>query len=205
MTNAAPNNLIGAWKRESFQMPGKEACETSRVVWLQTPNRYADVRVSLPDHEEQTLSFGGTIYWESPQLTFNHCIDLKNDDVDVAVISWDSDVLIEDASFEDNGKMVSMKGRWVRQTDYDPLAVAMELRNSNQSLKGLAIKIGDHAIVIIEVDAVNSACFKYINRAWVKKWGVGVTPTFEFPNQPETGYHYQINQLNWKCVDSTNL
>lgn len=205
MTNVVPDNLIAAWKRESFQLIGEEACETSCVIWLQTANRYADVRVSLPGYEARSESFGGTICWESPQLRFDHCIDLKDDDVDIGVMSWDGDVLVEDASFEENGKLVSMKERWIRQTVNAPQTVAMELLNANQQLKGLAIKVGDQAIVIIDQDEINSAYFLFINGAWVKQWGVGVTPEFEFPKQPEVGHHYQINQLSWKCVNSISL
>lgn len=205
MIGAIPNNLIGAWRRESFQMHGEEACETSSVIWLQTANRYADVRVSLPDHEERFESFGGTSDWKSPELTFNHCIDLNDDDVDIGVMTWDGDTLIEDATFEENGEMVSMKERWVRQTDHAPHSVAMELLDANQQLQGLAIKVGDHAIVITEPDDISSAYFMLINGIWLKQWGVGETPVFEFPMQPEIGHHYRVNQLSWKCVDSINL
>jgi hypothetical protein len=120
-------------------------------------------------------------------------------------MTWDADVLIEDATFEDNGEMVSMKERWIRQTDHVSHSVALELLNVNQQLKGLAIKVGNHAIVIIEHDETNSAYFIFINGAWVKQWGVGVTPEFEFPKQPEVGHQYRINQLSWKCVNSIGL
>ena len=193
MTDVVPNHLIGAWKRESFQMIGEEARETSNVIWLQTANRYADVRVSLPGHSELPKTFGGTIGWESPELTFNHCIDLDDDDIDVAVLSWDNDVLIEDATFDENGEIIHMRERWIRQTGPAPYSVAMELVNADQQLKGLAIKVADHAIVVTDHDEIRSAYFVYDNNAWVKQWGVGVTPVFEFPDQPEVGLEYPVN------------
>ncbi|WP_019529039.1 hypothetical protein [Dasania marina] len=201
MSKVVPNKLIGAWLRESFQMTEGGASENSKVIWLQTANRFIDVRISLPGHNARPESFGGTVSWRGSQFTFSHDIDLNNDDVDVGVISWQGGVLIEDATFEENGQVVNMQERWLRLTPCPSKAVAMELFNASNELKGMAVKVGGHAAVIIDGDKFSSAYFMFIKGVWVKQWGVGVTPEFEFPERALVGHDYIVNDLSWKCVD----
>ncbi|WP_339672194.1 hypothetical protein [Dasania marina] len=201
MSKVVPNKLIGAWLRESFQMAEGAVSEDSSVIWLQTSNRFIDVRICLPGHKANPESFGGTVCWLAPQLTFNHDVDLNNEGVDVGVISWQGDVLIEDATFEEKGQVVNMQERWLRQTPYSSPSVAMELHNASNTLKGVAVKVGDHAAVIVAGDEFSSAYFIFINGVWVKQWGIGVTPEFEFPERALVGHDYIVNDLRWACVD----
>jgi len=51
--NVVPKKLVGAWARESYQLVGSNACETSKVIWLQTGSRYADIRINLPEFSDK--------------------------------------------------------------------------------------------------------------------------------------------------------
>ncbi len=203
--NVVPKKLVGAWARESYQLVGCNACETSKVIWLQTGSRYADIRISLPEFSDKPESFGGKILWQDHQLTFSHCIDLNNDPLDIAEVSWDGDVLVENATFEENGVVIQMKERWLRQTLPSPTAIAMELKNADKNLIGLAIKVADHAIVITEENDFKSAYFTLVDGRWVKQMSVGLSPEFVFPEQAVNNKYYQINQQSWQCVEAINL
>ena len=103
MSAIVADELIGAWSRESMRIGDDKAFEDSRVIWQQTPTRYADIRVLVDerphgsDSGEGLEAFAGRQIWQPPQLTFHHEMDYPgNYPVDLGVLSWDGDTLIED-------------------------------------------------------------------------------------------------------------
>ncbi|CAN5792534.1 hypothetical protein BH10ACT1_BH10ACT1_39180 [soil metagenome] len=93
---AIPDAFTGGWHRVSIALDGGPAHERSEVWWLQTPTRYADVRVPLTEGTDPD-SFAGSCTWDEPALTWSHDLDLRGwATSDTGRARWEGDLLIEE-------------------------------------------------------------------------------------------------------------
>ncbi len=202
MGNEVPIKLIGAWRRESIENEGESAYEDSQVIWLQTPTRFADVRVTLPTCDVAQESFGGYVDWQNPELLFHHDLDLKEQsDKDIGTLSWQEDVLIEDGTYKDGGHLISYRERWTRQTTIAPSVITLEHYGQEGLLKGIAIKIDNHAIVMVNFGEFSSTYFRFTRGQWARQWSIGKLSSFQFPDQPIVMEQYDQNGVMWKCTE----
>jgi hypothetical protein len=202
MSTTVPGKLVGAWRRESIQMEGEKPTEDSDVIWLQSHRYYGDIRIGLPIQNVEPKSFSGRVNWEAPKLTFHHDLDLDDDGLDVGTISWDGDVLLEDATFEEAGKLVKCKERWLRQTDLSPATHVFEQRAESGQLLGMLIEVGNHVVMMVAGESFNSAYWLIKNDQREKQWGLGELLDFTIPHSAVMGASYLINGSSWCCVES---
>lgn len=142
-----PDELIGIWKRESIAVAGRQPYENSDVYWLQTPSRYADIRV--PNHESGRFSsFAGSQRWHAPRLRFHHELDLVGDFFDdEGTFHWDGETLIEDGTIVECGGEISFRERWVRQSVVGDDYSTWEKRKEDR-LIAICISIGDLKLIL---------------------------------------------------------
>lgn len=86
-----PSQFVGAWKRVSLALGDGPPSEDSHVVWVQSDERYADVRVGpRPD------AFAGTADWDGETMTWHHEIDVRpGRPPDRGRLTFDHDFLVE--------------------------------------------------------------------------------------------------------------
>jgi hypothetical protein len=197
-----PDEYIGVWHRESVQVEGQEPFEDSQVVWLQARSRYADVRVALPDYQVEPESFGGSITWSEPQLTFAHQIDLTNRfPNDMGRLHFEGDVLVEEGSVEIGGRTIAYRERWQRQSSVDPDYVVFESRGRGGLTEGLAVRVGDRGIIMQCVEGFSS-CYVDLSAPEPQRlWGVGALPDGHIPQDAEPGDRYTICGLPFLCIE----
>jgi hypothetical protein len=123
-TKGVPENLVGVWQRESIQINDELPYEDSRVLWLQTPHRYADMRVPVVDAQVDAqidmVAFAGRQLWSEPLLTFNHELDYSGSfPQDSGVLSWEKETLVESGSVDGPNGKINYVERWRRCTSDD--------------------------------------------------------------------------------------
>ncbi|MCZ6831260.1 MAG: hypothetical protein O7F73_17050 [Gammaproteobacteria bacterium] len=174
MTEVVPRELVGVWQRESLQINADPCFEDSRVIWLQTPSRYADIRVSQPGGNALPEAIGGPLEWNAPALTFHHGLDFSGrHPEDIGFISWDGETLIEEGSVALDGVDVDYRERWIRRTGPNPQCQSLEARDSHDALMAIALRIDDHAVLIAKQKKFQASYFMRVNSHWCLQWCIG--------------------------------
>ena len=203
MSDRVPGALVGAWRRESLAIQGMDPFEDSCVIWLQSPSRYADVRVPLPGADAQPESFGGRQEWQEPRLTFHHELDYTGRfPQDSGILSRDGDILIEDGSVDLDGKTISYRERWVLQTPVHAAYLAVEARDENDRLQAIAVRVGEHAVVISRGDSFQAVYLTFEDGCPDRRWNIGELLKFEFPGVCAGGTFVELG-LQWRCVEAS--
>ena len=169
-----PDELIGVWRRAGILVNGAEIFEDSDVVWIQTRSRYVDVRVPRDGMSSSKEAIAGRQSWVSPRLRFHHELDYThNYPDDEGELSWDGDTLVESGSVIHEGNSIDFLERWSRITALNPGYAAWEIREPDQLLKGICLKVGCHFASINTLDGFAAAYFSEIEGAWHRQWSVG--------------------------------
>lgn len=169
-----PENLVGVWQRESIQINNDTPYEDSRVLWLQTPYRYADMRVPMADMQVDIVAFAGRQLWSEPQLTFNHELDYSGSfPQDVGILSWDKETLVESGSVDVPNAKINYVERWLRCT---PIVIdfeSWEVRDNDNVLQAIALKVGEYAMVMTNLSGFGAALFEQDSSGWKEKTHIG--------------------------------
>jgi hypothetical protein len=195
-----PENLVGVWQRESIQINDDIPYEDSRVLWLQTPYRYADMRVPIADARVDQVAFAGGQLWSEPLLTFNHELDYSGSfPDDVGILSWDKETLVESGSVDvPNGK-INYVERWHSCTPNITVCETWEARGSDDALQAIALKVGEYAMVMTSLSGFGAVLFEQGSSYWSETTHIGnkvesYPPWTLGPSSPETKLHWiEIN------------
>jgi hypothetical protein len=137
-----PPQFIAAWERGELIVDGAPVEGAGRAVWVEAGVAYVDVRNG--EGFASGTTFAGTASWDEPHLTWAHAIDAESDDdgADVGLMSYDGYDLIEEGEYI-AGQVVKYSERWVRLAGSDGAVLAASADG------GLAVRVGDHASVIV--------------------------------------------------------
>lgn len=162
MTAAVPAELTGLWRREALILPDGSRDETTRVYWLQTAHRFADIRVPADrppaqpgfagsnDTELAVLArmggFAGTLEVEGSICRWHRTIDYAppGGPPDEADCTFEGERLIE------TGIHAAYREDWCHETPPGaPLAAfTLEKDAALPDRAGMLVLAGDHFIAI---------------------------------------------------------
>jgi hypothetical protein len=128
---SVPPGLVGAWRRSGLLVDGVRQVDYCDVIWLQTPEWYADIRLRIdpaatPPTEgvaamfAAEIAFAGTGNWSQPIMTWNHALDSSLEPaVDANPITWEDGVAVERGRVRFEGRDVPFVEEWLRTTGDD--------------------------------------------------------------------------------------
>jgi hypothetical protein len=137
-----------ALQRVHMKLDSKPAYEDSLVLWLQAGCWYADIRVNLASGEIDS-GFGGVVWWQQPQLWFQHLINISGalSDQDIGDIRLTRFGCFEYGTFDMDGQAVCFEEKWqLRQSQFSRVYT----RYRRGKLIGLEIQTDKHCILIIK-------------------------------------------------------
>jgi len=188
VTAGVPDELIGVWRRESLSVGEGEPFEDANVVWVQSRTRYADIRILLSGDAKGSEAFAGTQVWRPPLLTFNHDLDYtaKSPD-DVGQFSWDGPTLVERGSVTMNGNEIAFAERWERVSPCNPQYLALQKQDNEGELRGIAVQVDQHLIIIAAGDRFSATHFEKVDEAWQQRSFVGAAQSAGFARRILSG------------------
>ena len=125
-------NLLGAWRRSGLLIDGTRRVDHCDVLWLQTPDLYADIRTliepSAPRPTEGVtglfaaeMAFAGQATWADPLMTWVHELDSSLEpSTDANPLVTEDGVLVERGHVVDRGREVPFVEEWLRMTGDAP-------------------------------------------------------------------------------------
>jgi hypothetical protein len=145
-----PHQFIAAWNRSEAIVDGEVVTDAGRTVWVEAGPVYVDVRG--PGGFASDTTFAGTTSWIEPRLTWSHAIDadLESHGVDVGLISYDGEDMIEEGEYVD-GRVIKYSERWQRLPGGDGPVLAAVTDG------GIAVRVGDHASVVVDARRAGGA------------------------------------------------
>ena len=145
--------LTGSWRRDGLVVDGRRVADPSDVLWLQTPDWYADIR--LPRSEGQATdngpaalfarpwAFAGIASWDPPVMTWEHRFDSRlGAAVDSNPLVKAGDLLVEEGWVAHDGRRVPFAEEWRKISTRDHRVSALP------RLQGVQITIGPWRITI---------------------------------------------------------
>ena len=126
---------MGAWTRSGLIVDGARCVNRCRVLWLQTPVWYADIRLPGPsrpvltDGPEAVFSrpwaFAGTAVWSPPVMTWHHHLDSMRGPIsDTNPLQRQGDLLVEAGTLKWAGLAIPFREEWRRLSrDHDDVTV----------------------------------------------------------------------------------
>jgi Protein HRI1 len=157
---SVPRRFVGAWERESLAISGDAVPGIGRAWWIESGGTYVDVRA--PGTIGRGTSFGGRSAWRAPALTWHHDLDLhpRPGAVDRGTCELLDDRIIERGTGIDGGR-APYEECWRRLPSTD-LVIAVATHGH-----GLAVRVGDHAALIVAGPDAKS----HTARAWMRANG----------------------------------
>jgi hypothetical protein len=129
---AVPLQLVGAWRRSGLLLDGVRQVDYCDVIWLQTPEWFADIRLlidpsvrvptdGVPDFFFHQLAFAGVTGWDPPVVTWSHRLDSRPESAgDASPVTWEDGVMIERGRVPvGGGRHAVFAEEWLRMTDDD--------------------------------------------------------------------------------------
>jgi hypothetical protein len=175
---AVPQKIVGAWRRSGLLLDGVRHVDHADVIWLQTPEWYADIRLRIdpksvvptdgvPDWFAAEFSFAGPAEWNDPVITWNHAIDMSLEPaVDANPLTWEDGVAFERGTTEVDGTPTPFIEEWLRMTD-DDVTWSADIGD-----KEARIEVGRFAIEIRDQrgtgGAFTSTRFHLVDGDWVE-------------------------------------
>jgi hypothetical protein len=142
-----PSEFAGAWRRTDLHIGGRLR-DDADVLWLQTSEWYADLRIPHDDRGGPIEAFAGPARWVEPYFTWLHHIDwVGSFPDDVGHLAWDDGVLIETGWFEAEPKDEPYEERWVPDTVKGPRLAATL---ATESSRAAVVRVGDEAITLVD-------------------------------------------------------
>jgi hypothetical protein len=129
---SVPDHLVGAWRRSGLLIDGRRVVDYCDVVWLQTPEWYADMRTVIDPYAPaptdgahgafaSAFAFGGDAHFDGTTMTWNHRLDRHRQPVvDANPVTWEDGVVVERGTVEVDGRPVTFAEEWLRMTGDDP-------------------------------------------------------------------------------------
>jgi hypothetical protein len=126
-----PRELVGAWRRSGLIIDGSRQVDYCDVLWLQSADWYADIRLALPvpgpvptdgvpGHFAKERAFAGITTWTPPVITWEHVFDVReNPPLDSKALRWHHGVVVERGTQLWNGRDVPWEEEWLRMSDDD--------------------------------------------------------------------------------------
>ncbi|MHB8691229.1 MAG: hypothetical protein ACYDHH_08280 [Solirubrobacteraceae bacterium] len=126
-----PSELVGAWRRSGLILDGVRQVDHCDVIWLQTPEWFADIRLRIDPTTEvpangvpawfhAEFAFAGVATFEPPVQTWTHLIDSNLEpSTDANPLSWEDGVVFETGKTELDGQEVQFIEEWLRMTGDD--------------------------------------------------------------------------------------
>ena len=150
-----PRRFVGAWERQRLEIDGEAVHAIARALWIEAGGTYVDVRA--PGTVASGTSFGDSSAWRSPVFTWRHGLDLhpRPGSVDRGHLAFHGDLLVERGTGID-GNPAEYEEHWRR------LPAATDIRAIAEHEHGLAVRVGDHAGVIVGERAHRPA--------WARAW-----------------------------------
>jgi hypothetical protein len=145
--------LVGAWTRSRLIVDGVTCVNGCRVLWLQTPMWYADIRLPVPPRPYQTAgpeavfarpwAFAGTATWSPPVMTWHHHFDSMPESIsDANPLDREGERLVEAGTLKWAGLAIPFRQEWRRLSGDDDAASAQVDTNRIQ------VTVGKWRIVI---------------------------------------------------------
>jgi hypothetical protein len=174
--------LVGAWRRSGLLFDGARSVDFCDVVWLQTPEWFADVRLlidtkavlpteGLPARFAKEVCFAGIGIWEAPLMTWEHRFDTRPVmPADANPLTGEDGVMAEKGTISDGGRDVPFVEEWLRMTDDDVSWSVTDLTG------GVRVEVGRWAVEIAEVQPGGpSRATRYdkVGEAWTPVGSVG--------------------------------
>ena len=142
-----PLEFAGAWRRTDLHVGGRLR-DDADVLWLQTSEWYADLRIPHDDDGGPIEAFAGPARWVDPYFTWMHHIDwVGSFPDDVGHLAWDDGVLIETGWFEAEPKDEPYEERWVPDAVKGPRLVATR---TTEGCRAVLVRVGDEAITLVD-------------------------------------------------------
>lgn len=115
--------LTGAWQREGLVLDGQRVTDPCRVLWLQSPAWYADIRLpasGVADVDEgpaalfaEPWAFAGIASWDPPTMTWKHQFDSRPEAaVDANPLAKVGGLLIEEGWIGYDGRRIPFVEEW---------------------------------------------------------------------------------------------
>ncbi len=199
-----PDHLIGAWRRESMQVEDDPPFEDSHVIWLQARSFFADIRTPLPGQEAGPETFGGTIEWLDPHLTFNHDLDLTgNFAADKGELSFEDDArcrMIEKGSVDLGKKVLHYQEVWIRESEMNPAYRVLGYLDKGE-LQALLVTVDSWGILLKRGSELASTYFVVDGGEPKAVASIGEQPLFSIP-ELSPGETIEIDGLSWECLEA---
>jgi hypothetical protein len=151
---AVPKKLVGAWRRTGLIIDGVRHVDRCDVLWLQSADWYADIRLPLdppgPTPSDgvaaqfaKEWSFAGVANWSPPVMSWEHVIDVRaNPPLDANTLQWENGGIIERGTLLWKAREVPWAEEWTRLTD-DSVEPTVEAGSGY-----VHIAVGDWAIEV---------------------------------------------------------
>ena len=144
-----PEPFRGVWRRRSLTVAGGPAGEHERVLWLQTPLAFADVRVTTDPGSgavRRHRAFAGTTSHRPGRLRWEHELDSDPSGVDDhAEVAWAAGTLVERGVWPHAGRMVPYEERWDRIRRCGSYTAARTTDG-----RGRLVRVEDRAIAVAD-------------------------------------------------------
>jgi hypothetical protein len=119
--------LVGAWTRHRLFVDGVRCLHGCQVLWLQTPDWYADIRLPCPlaavsDGGPEAVfarpsAFAGTASWHPPIMTWQHQLDSMPDQIEeFSPLDVAGDLLVESGRLRWAGLSIPFREEWRRMS-----------------------------------------------------------------------------------------
>lgn len=150
--------LVGAWKRSGLLVDGLRVPDPCDVLWLQSAETYADIRLPLdPGATPETpggpaglfaraSAFAGAAHWEPPSMVWEHALDAHprggtdQGTLDLSRDGW----AYEDGTVTWEGRPVPFREEWERiSTPADPVHVEATAGRISVTVGRWRIDVGD--------------------------------------------------------------
>ena len=152
MSGAGP--LTGAWRRAGVIVDGVRVKDRCDVLWLQSQNWYADLRIPLPGAAGGTgpasvfaraWAFAGTASWDPPLMTWEHHLDSEPEPkADSNRLELDGTAAIERGEIWWEGRAVPFCEEWRR---ISPPKAEMSVEVDDDRV---TVAVGSWRIVILD-------------------------------------------------------
>lgn len=147
--------LTGAWRRDGLVVDGERVADPCEVLWLQTPDWYADIRLAKSDAVVEKgptalfagpWAFAGIASWDPPIMTWDHQFDSRAETaVDSNPLVKVGNLLVEEGWVAFGDRRVPFLEEWRKvSTGADP--VSAEVRSD-----GVRVTVGPRMITVTDL------------------------------------------------------
>jgi hypothetical protein len=149
------SSLVGAWTRHRLIVDGVRVTDQSEVLWLQTGDCYADIRVPGSVHSIRSggpeavfarpAAFAGTAFWHPPVMIWQHQLDsLRDQTIESSPLHFEGDVLVESGSLRWAGLTIPFREEWRRLSGrHDDMAVRADGNRMDITIGRWRIEVAD--------------------------------------------------------------